>query len=619
MGQIPTKQKLTHSTTYRWVSHSLVWGLLGSVLVTLPAWATELRFWRFDQNRFRLEFRTSEAVQPTAQLIPNPTRLVIDLPGIVLGRPTMTQSLNGAVRSVRVAQFDRQTTRIVIEMAPGYTLDPNQISFQGSTATNWSVQLPSPQLIAGTDAPSIPPSPSIPPRPTGRDRPPTPSTSPQLTDIRVTPDGLYLSTTSSPNRVEIKRSRNRKQIDINLEGLSLAPQFRSQSFEINRFGVDKLQVSQEQNKVRITLMVDPDSASWSASVSRFGGVVLLPEGGVRGDRPQDSFSLIPSAAAQTSSTEQLATITDIALGGNQLLIRSDLPLTYTTGWEGNLYRIRVRGAQLGEQVQEPRLGEGSALSLVRLRQDDPQTISVLVQPAVGVRIQGVNRLNSQSLLLQLQRTGTTASPFPPPVQPPVTAPFPNPFPQPPLPVPSGRRIVVLDPGHGGPDPGAVGIGGLRETDVVLDIGLKVSRLLQQQGILVYLTRTDERDLDLGPRVALAERVNADVFLSIHANAISMSRPDINGVETFYSPGRPRSGNLASAIQNSILSSINMRNRGVKVARFYVTRNTTMPSALVEVGFVTGAEDAPRLANPAWRDQMAQAIARGILQFLRSGG
>ncbi|MCW6039025.1 N-acetylmuramoyl-L-alanine amidase, partial [Spirulina subsalsa FACHB-351] len=185
----------------------------------------------------------------------------------------------------------------------------------------------------------------------------------------------------------------------------------------------------------------------------------------------------------------------------------------------------------------------------------------------------------------------------------------------PLPqVPNTRAVVMLDPGHGGRDPGAVGIGGLREKDVVLPISLRVAQLLEQQGVRVIMTRSDDRFVTLAGRAQMANRARATIFVSIHANAISMSRPDVNGVETFFfnSAGQ----RLASSIQNSILQSISIGNRGVKQARFYVLRNTSMPSALVEVGFVTGNLDAPRLADPNFRNQMAEAIARGILLYLQ---
>jgi N-acetylmuramoyl-L-alanine amidase len=182
-------------------------------------------------------------------------------------------------------------------------------------------------------------------------------------------------------------------------------------------------------------------------------------------------------------------------------------------------------------------------------------------------------------------------------------------------VPRGRFRVVIDPGHGGPDPGAVGINGLRETDVVLDVSLQVARLLQARGVQVLLTRTTEVDVDLPPRVALANSSGADAFVSLHANALSMDRPDVNGIETFYFQGG-RSQVLAEAIQQQILAiSPGSPDRGARPGRFFVIRRTVMPSALAEMGFVTGEIDNPRLADPEFRRRLAQAVATGILNYL----
>jgi N-acetylmuramoyl-L-alanine amidase len=181
-------------------------------------------------------------------------------------------------------------------------------------------------------------------------------------------------------------------------------------------------------------------------------------------------------------------------------------------------------------------------------------------------------------------------------------------------VPRGRYKVVIDPGHGGPDPGAVGIGGLRETDVVLDVSLQVAQLLQAKGVQVLLTRTSEVDVDLPPRVALANNSRSDAFLSIHANALSMARPDVNGIETFYFESA-RSRNLAQAVQEQMLAiSPGSPDRGARPGRFFVIRRTVMPAALAEMGFVTGQLDSGRLADPAFRRRMAVAIATGILNY-----
>ncbi|MBM5806189.1 MAG: N-acetylmuramoyl-L-alanine amidase [Cyanobacteria bacterium M_surface_10_m2_179] len=182
-------------------------------------------------------------------------------------------------------------------------------------------------------------------------------------------------------------------------------------------------------------------------------------------------------------------------------------------------------------------------------------------------------------------------------------------------VPRGRYKVVIDPGHGGPDPGAVGINGLRETDVVLDVSLQVAQLLQAKGVQVLLTRTSEVDVDLPPRVALANNSRADLFLSIHANALSLSRPDVNGIETFFFQEGP-SRRLAEAVQTQMLRiSPSSPDRGARPGRFFVIRRTVMPSALAEMGFVTGQLDSPRLADPGFRRRMAVAITTGLLNYL----
>ena len=220
-----------------------------------------------------------------------------------------------------------------------------------------------------------------------------------------------------------------------------------------------------------------------------------------------------------------------------------------------------------------------------------------------------------ALIPRLEPQAITGTLFPIPLFPTSPAPLaPGSLPV----VPAGRYKVVIDPGHGGPDPGAVGIGGLRETDVVLDVCLQVARLLQARGVQVLMTRTTEVDVDLPPRVALANSSRADAFVSVHANALTLYRPDVNGIESFYFEGAGRpSRQLAAALQQQMLSiSPGSPDRGVKPARFFVIRRTVMPSTLVEMGFVTGALDAPRLADAPYRRRMALALATGVLNFLQ---
>ena len=186
-------------------------------------------------------------------------------------------------------------------------------------------------------------------------------------------------------------------------------------------------------------------------------------------------------------------------------------------------------------------------------------------------------------------------------------------------VKQNKFFVVIDPGHGGPDPGAIGINGIRETDIVLEVSKLVKELLSEKGVKVILTRKNEVELDLPPRVSFANRMDADIFVSIHANASRGKRRDINGVETFYFRGW-RGRLLAKRIQKQILRvSPGSPDRGVKQGRFYVIKNTNMPAVLVEIGFLTGRLDARRLEKAAHRKRIAYAISKGILEYLSKVG
>tara|TARA_Y100001968_G_C19428258_1_gene755601 strand:+ start:1379 stop:2464 length:1086 start_codon:yes stop_codon:yes gene_type:complete len=179
-----------------------------------------------------------------------------------------------------------------------------------------------------------------------------------------------------------------------------------------------------------------------------------------------------------------------------------------------------------------------------------------------------------------------------------------------------KYLIVIDPGHGGPDSGAVGIKSLQEKDVVLDVSLQVANLLKLKGVNVILTRSNEVDLGLYPRVALANRKKATAFVSIHANASRNAKKDVSGIETFYFSGS-KARKLATTIQTEVLKvSPGSPDRGVRRGRYFVIRRTRMPAALAEIGFVTGRLDALKLSQASHRRKVAFAIAKGIIRYLQ---
>jgi N-acetylmuramoyl-L-alanine amidase len=605
---------------FHWLLSSVV-GAIGALVVAMPAWAGQLQNWSYDSRNNRLSFTTTAGVQPRAQLIFNPTRVVIDLPGTTLGRPMVNQPVGTEIQEVRVGQFNSQTTRIVIELSPGYVIDPQQVQIQGATPTQWVVQIPEPQRVET----AIAPNPSLPSSPingsTNDATIPVVGAATRLDNVRVTPDGFFMRTTGEVPIVNVGRDEDDDDaIVVELENTVLSPQLLPE-LPINRYGVQQMRFSQRDGNpptARVTLELTDPEATWRASASSVGGVVLLPSGGVVASELETfPADLDEVPAPDPAIVGDLATIQAVTLqnGETQLLIQADAPIRYTSQWNrsAGLYEIRISGARLAERVSGPQLSANSPLERLRLRQESPNTVVIQVTPASGTQLGEVNQVTLQTLSLQLDRTNQAIA-VPPPINPGTGLPPSSSTPTVNLPQNTdGRVVVVIDPGHGGPDPGAVGIGGLQEKNVIFPIALEVAALLEQQGIIAVLTRQDDRDLGLEPRVDLAEQVNADLFVSIHANAISLSRPDVNGIETYYYSNAGLQ--LARVLHNSMLST-GMNDRGIRQARFYVLVNTSMPAVLLETGFVTGDQDARLLADPAFRSRMAAAIASGIAQYVQ---
>lgn len=199
----------------------------------------------------------------------------------------------------------------------------------------------------------------------------------------------------------------------------------------------------------------------------------------------------------------------------------------------------------------------------------------------------------------------------------------------------GTRTVVLDAGHGAQDPGAMGRTGLKEKDVALDIALRVKAHLAAAGIRVVMTRDTDRFRELEDRPYLAARGGGDLFLSIHMNAAA-SRT-VRGVETFvtaaenypptaeakltgkYSAVPNNQFNhsntvLGNQLQRALVGITRAEDRGLKRARFVVLRNSAMPAALVECGFLSNSQDEQKLATPSYRETVALGLAQGILNY-----
>ncbi|MBM3255613.1 MAG: N-acetylmuramoyl-L-alanine amidase, partial [Candidatus Omnitrophica bacterium] len=233
----------------------------------------------------------------------------------------------------------------------------------------------------------------------------------------------------------------------------------------------------------------------------------------------------------------------------------------------------------------------------------------------------------------------------------------RPLTQRPSPAAAKIRKIVIDAGHGGRDPGAIGRAGLREKDVTLDIAKRLASLLRSNGYNIIMTRSTDVFVSLSRRVQIANNSKADLFISIHANANRVR--SLSGFEVYCIPGnandyrralsaaeketlnlgnacisspslklrtilwdmiytsnRAQSLKLARDICSSVGSNLNTRVIGTKSANFYVLKGTSMPSILVEIGFLSNPSEERMIRNSSYRQQVASAIASAISEYSR---
>ncbi|RKL68037.1 hypothetical protein CR203_05935 [Salipaludibacillus neizhouensis] len=178
--------------------------------------------------------------------------------------------------------------------------------------------------------------------------------------------------------------------------------------------------------------------------------------------------------------------------------------------------------------------------------------------------------------------------------------------------PLSGRTIVLDAGHGGPDPGAQA-GGMEEKELILDITLRAQKLLEEAGATVIMVRSTDVFYELRERSAIANASGADVFVSIHANAYNGTA---NGTETFYHTRfeAALSKKLAHALQDATIAKLGTNYRRVAEGNFHVIRETKIPSALLEVGFMDHTGDAAKLRQSSYRQRSAEGILNGLVNY-----
>ena len=175
------------------------------------------------------------------------------------------------------------------------------------------------------------------------------------------------------------------------------------------------------------------------------------------------------------------------------------------------------------------------------------------------------------------------------------------------------KVIILDPGHGGDDPGAFSLSGVPEKSLTLQTAKKAAKLLHQAGAIVYLTRNEDRRSNLKEVAEFANKTGADIFISIHYNSIYKS--DISGTETYYY--NSVSKKFAEIMHEAIVRGIKRKDQGLRRMPFYVVKNTEIPSVLLEPVYLTNYEESDLANSPDFQEELAQDIVKGVKEYFRS--
>lgn len=310
-------------------------------------------------------------------------------------------------------------------------------------------------------------------------------------------------------------------------------------------------------------------------------------------------------------TADLGQITGLAFDqeAQTLTITADHTPQYRVVDLGDRLAIDVLGAVYPEAENGLTLPvESQTILSVRCYQhgDDlgygyPHTLRVVLDLASGVSYAQYLSVSSGENQVRVTVTGEPEEPEVPPLDP-------------------AKITIAIDPGHGGNQPGAVYPNengeNVQEKDLTLSMSLMLADILEERGYNVVLTRTGDDSVSLADRAKMANAAQAEVFVSIHCNALD--RTDYEGIFTYYYPNSTRGEALAKQVQAGVVAATGGIGRGTPSANFQVLRETTMPAVLVETGFMSCPAELARLCDPDYQQQIALGIADGVEAYLKAG-
>jgi len=339
-------------------------------------------------------------------------------------------------------------------------------------------------------------------------------------------------------------------------------------------------------------------------------------------------------AAFRDRAEDMAKLTGIRIGQTddniRIVVDADRPVSYTQTVLANPARIivDVHNAWLSSDMKKNMTISSPLVSRVRTAQFDRNTVRIVVETSVGKGGYRVFSLGGEKPRIVMdfgkRNTGGTNSVPAQPRHPSggedrgsldrdissITG-------------MKGRRIA-LDPGHGGSDSGAIGPTGIMEKSITLRVGKELKRLLEAEGATVLMTRTFDTEVspkgaeataveELEARCEIANQGDADIFISIHADAFT--NPEVKGTTAYYyTRGSEASRRLADSVRTAVIDAIGTVDRGSQSCNFYVVKHTDMPAILLEISFISNPNEEAMMNSETGIQKIAQGMADGIADY-----
>ncbi len=419
------------------------------------------------------------------------------------------------------------------------------------------------------------------------------SRSMEVTGIEVRGDGFLIKTSGSV-RADVRRLEELPpRIIVDMEDTELSSSFTNRSVDVNQLGTARVRVGQFQDNpaiARTVLELAPDNlrSTWDARyVPELGGVLIRPTG---------TITYTPPVGPNVN-------LQGVQLTEDGLVFTSEQPLRVTTNWENpNEFRLVFSPAFLPDSFLGPSIDANSPIDNLNIAQRDDHTVVALVQVPPGTRVGDLRSLDGlrRRILLPLLRRNLVERPV---------API-DIYNE----VPNGTGFsITIDAGHGGKDSGAQR-DGVNEKDLTLGIIRRLNNRLRGLNFHTTMTRSGDTYPTLADRVRITNGSKSQLFISVHTNYMDGGRDDIYGIETYYS--HTNSARLAYILHRNIVAKTGAPDRRVRIRNLYVTNQNSVPAVLLEVGFISNVEERNRLLQPAYQDLIAEAIAQGIIEYLK---